>query len=268
MKRGQWTTVAVLGFAVSSLFAGCGLEREPEPIAGVVAQEGHSWGNYHWARTANPFTIRLGDNVSSQWESALSGASGDWSQSKVLDTTVVAGGNRRPKNCRPTDGRVEVCNARYGNNGWLGVAQIWVSGSHITQGVVKLNDTYHDTSPYNRSEWRNYVVCQEVGHTFGLDHQDENFNNPNLGTCMDYTSDPTSNQHPNQHDYQQLETIYAHTDSTSTVGRTPASVANADLGHSAQWGELVRTSLEGGTSVFARDFGGGHRVITFVIWAR
>ncbi len=33
-------------------------------------------------------------------------------------------------------------------------------------------------------------MCQEIGHDFGLDHQDENFNNPNLGTCMDYTNDP------------------------------------------------------------------------------
>ena len=25
----------------------------------------HAWGNYHWARTSNPFTIKLGDNLSS-----------------------------------------------------------------------------------------------------------------------------------------------------------------------------------------------------------
>ena len=25
----------------------------------------HSWGNYHWARTANPFTLKLGDNLTS-----------------------------------------------------------------------------------------------------------------------------------------------------------------------------------------------------------
>lgn len=28
------------------------------------------------------------------------------------------------------------------NNGWLGIASISVNGSHITQGTVKLNDTY------------------------------------------------------------------------------------------------------------------------------
>jgi hypothetical protein len=38
---------------------------------------------------------------------------------------------------------------------------------------------------------------------------------------MDYTRDPggpPSNEHPNRHDYDQLRTIYAHTDPRTTVG--------------------------------------------------
>src|ERR671925_153616 len=100
-----------------------------------TAAASHSWGGYHWARTSNPFTVKLGDNVTSTWDGHLQTASSDWSQSSVLDTTVVSGASKG-KNCRPTSGRVEVCNAAYGNNGWLGIAQIWISGSHITQGVV------------------------------------------------------------------------------------------------------------------------------------
>ncbi|MEK7215504.1 MAG: hypothetical protein AAB289_07915, partial [Chloroflexota bacterium] len=48
------------------------------------AEADHSWGNYHWARTANPFTLTLGDNVSSAWDSYLATASTDWSLSVVL----------------------------------------------------------------------------------------------------------------------------------------------------------------------------------------
>ena len=64
------------------------------------------------------------------------------------------------------------------------------------------------------------MSCQEVGHTLGLDHEDENFNNANLGTCMGYTKSPSTNQHPNKHDYDQLLSIYSHltTDSTFYVG--------------------------------------------------
>ncbi len=241
----------------------------------MVILANHSWGGYHWARTSNPFTVKLGDNVSSAWDSYLGTASTDWSVSSVLDTTIVAGG-AKPRNCRPTSGRVEVCNATYGNTGWLGVAQIWVSGSHIAQGTVKVNDTYFNTSTYNTAPWRRLVMCQEIGHTFGLDHQDENFNNPNLGTCMDYTSDPDgppSNEHPNNHDYDELATIYAHLDSTTTVDNfaatapMPPAMGQIDFDNPGQWGRLVRGSVGKGTAVYELDFGGGHKVFTFVIWA-
>jgi hypothetical protein len=187
--------------------------------------------------------------------------------STVLDTTIVAG-QTNPKNCRAVLGKVQVCNSKYGNNGWLGLAQIWVSGNHIVQGVTKLNDTYFNTATYNTPAWRNLVMCQEVGHTLGLDHQDEIFDNPNLGTCMDYTSDPSTNQHPNQHDYDQLALIYAHLDSTTTVGQSlPSGKANIDHDELGEWGRAVKKSSDGRNSLYERDLGGGKKVFTFVIWA-
>lgn len=242
----------------------------------------HSWNNYHWARTSNPFTLNLGDNVSSNWDSYLlttaSNTPYGWGWSGVLDAAVVAGRVTNPKNCKPTSGRVEVCATTYGNNGWLGLAQIWISSSHITQGVVKLNDTYFNTTKYNTAPWRNLVMCQEVGHTFGLDHQNETFDNPNLGTCMDYTNDPSTNQYPNQHDYDELETIYAHLDSTTTValtlqtgrgkGKMPPAANDepVELG-TAQWGKLIRSRNNGRTELYELDLGRGHKVLTQVIWA-
>ena len=245
----------------------------------VALLANHSWGGYHWARTSNPFTLKLGDNVSSTWDPILNTTSTDWSKSTVLDTTIVAG-SANPKNCRPTSGMVQVCDSTYGNTGWLGVAQIWVSGLHITQGSVKLNDTYFNTPTYNTTAWRNLVSCQEVGHTLGLDHQDTNFNNANLGTCMDYTNDPSTNQHPNQHDYDELVIIYTHLDTTTTVGQTlphgagqgagqaPPAMNDIDLAGPEQWGKVIRGSRAQGFTVHELDFGGGHKVFTFVTWVR
>ena len=34
----------------------------------ATAQANHSWGGYHWARTSNPFTLKLGDNVDNNWQ--------------------------------------------------------------------------------------------------------------------------------------------------------------------------------------------------------
>ena len=229
----------------------------------------HSWGNYHWARTSDRFTLKTGDNVDAGWERYLDEAIADWNHSTVLTLQKVTGGSN-PRNCRPTSGRIEVCNARYGQNGWLGVAQIWASGSHITQAVSKLNDTYFETDKYNKPEWRRLVMCQEIAHDFGLDHQDEAFDNPNLGSCMDYTSNPLgppSNEHPNRHDYDQIETIYSHSDSTTTVGQTTGHGAAASQMDRGQFGRLVRSTNNGRTELYVLDLGNRERVFTHVIWA-
>jgi len=230
----------------------------------------HSWGGYHWARQSNPFTLKLGDNVNTTWDQFLITTASDWNQSSVLDVAKVSG-LANPKNCRPTSGRVEVCNSKYGNNGWLGIAQIWASSGHITQGITKVNDTYFNTARYNTSAWRNLVMCQEVGHTLGLDHQDEIFDNPNLNTCMDYTNSPDSNQHPNAHDYEELSLIYAHLDSFTTVGQSISrssfakEIAAAVLDTQGEWGRLVKGNNR--VSVYERDFGNNEKIHTFVIWA-
>ena len=238
----------------------------------LTASANHSWNNYHWARTSNPFTIKLGDNVSGSWDNMLAVASSDWTKATVLDTTVVAGGTR-PKSCRPTAGRVEVCSADYGNTGWLGVAQIWLTGGHISQGTVKNNDYYFGSSTYtynNKAEMQ-HVICQEIGHTFGLGHTSEDGSSQN--TCMDYyhnksDSDATST-HPNQHDYDQLASIYNHADGSTTIGSTvslPRELAG-DFSAPNAWGKLISSTKDGGASTYVRDFGGGNQVVTFVIWA-
>lgn len=256
----RWVIVVVLSLL---LFAGF-------PLSSYAS---HLWNNYHWARTSNPLTLNLGDNVSSGWDPYLNNTTSDWTVSGVVYTSIVTGSSTS-KNCRPTGGRVEVCNSKYGSTGWLGIAQIWINADHIYQGVVKLNDTYFNSVKYNKPEWRQLVMCQEVGHTLGLDHQDEIVDNKNLGTCMDYTNDPSgslynqlSNQHPNQHDYEELAYIYAHTDSSTTTASFSESMASGeDLNSPAAWGKRIRKSADGRLAVYERDLGKGHRIITHVFW--
>jgi hypothetical protein len=234
-------------------------------LMAVPASATHSWNNYHWGRRTAPFTLTLRDNVSAAWDFYLRQAATDWSNSSVLDT-VVRAGTVDPRKCRPTSGIVQVCNASYGRNGWLGIAQIWISGSHITQGRAKLNDSYFSMATYNKPAWRALVMCQEIAHTFGLDHQDENHTNTNLGSCMDYSSKPLGppdNQHPNDHDDDQLAIIYRHLDSNSTIAPSlVASAAPAD-----DWGRAIRFTREGKGRVFVKDLDPTRRVVTFVTWA-
>ncbi len=239
-----------------------------------VAFASHSWGPYHWARTSNPFTLNLVDNVPSTWDPYLNEASYDWSLSEVLDT-AIGPGNTSDRCNKPKSGQVKVCAAKYGANGWLGQAGIWVnSDNHITAGVTKMNDTYFNTTKYNTPGWRDLVMCQEIGHTFGLDHQDETFNNPNLGTCMDYTNNPDgppANRQPNQHDYDQLAAIYGgHVDGSSTLtqsiqsARGRASDGDGDVDEDL--GAPVHSDPHGRPNVFAKDLGGGAKKITWILW--
>lgn len=314
LTRLRWPLAVIVAFVFAAILALVAFSS--------TASANHSWGSYHWAIKGIPFTLQLGDNVDSRWDSYLRDAAGyngpnvrdrqnnsfpDWSDSSVLETPIVSGGTndakgkRTPKTCATTSGRVEVCNASYGRNGWLGIAGISVSGSHITQGYTKLNDSYFDTTTYNTPAWRRLVTCQELGHTFGLDHTDETFNNANLGSCMDYTNDPdggvdygADNQYPGgdnpttkdvietDHDYNQLELIYdptkgGHSHDTTTVGQTstqnrlPAAAAANEAARDedgpGQWGRLIRQSPDGRLALYEKDLRNGHKFFRFVIWA-
>ncbi|MGE5830596.1 MAG: hypothetical protein ACM30G_19840 [Micromonosporaceae bacterium] len=236
------------------------------------AQANHAWGPYHWARTSNPFTVELDDNVTSAWDSYLATAASDWNASSVLNTTVLQGSFGDRVACNPATGHIEVCNAAYGQNGWLGLASISITtGNHISRAYAKMNDTYFAMAQYNTGPYRRLVMCQEVGHGFGLAHQDENQTNPNLGSCMDYTRDPDgppSNEHPNSHDYAQLQTIYSHTDSFNSTFTGGSSTSPPLAGDTpASWGTLVSGSSKHGAATYIRDYGNGNLVVTAVIWA-
>jgi len=230
----------------------------------------HSWGNYHWARTANPFTIKVIDSMTTDWDDNLDIAIADWDQSSVLNVAKEAGsdGASARKRCRPVSGKVRSCNANYGFNGWLGLAQIWITGGvHIYQGTAKMNDSYL-SSGYTETN-KQHVICQEIGHAWGLGHQDES--GADLNTCMDYSS-RLDNPHPNQHDYDQLVTIYgSHTDSfnsyTGPATSVPPGFANADVHAQENWGEKVHESANGRSAIYERDFGNGNKIFTFVFWA-
>ena len=252
--------------AFFGVLAACGVLMA---VSAAPAAANHSWGGYHWARTANPFTLQLDNNLTTtQWRQIGAEVAGlptpfsgnDWSDSAVLDTPL-SGFLSDNKRCKPTSGKVEVCNGKYGYNGWLGLAQVWISGGHIVQGTTKVNDTYLASSSYTATK-RKHVLCQEVGHTFGLGHTSEDGSDQN--TCMDYSRD-LGNPTPSGHDYDQLASIYAHLDSSTTVG--------GSSGTSARFDRVKRLSHDHPIDVqgvrhdiYVEDFGHGNKRIVWVHW--
>ena len=137
--------IALTGFTLGTL------------VFSSASMADHVWGKYKWKPSSIPFNLDLGDNVDSSWDGHLLNVSTDWSVSAVLGTTVVTG-STDPASCSPESGNVQVCNYAYGDNGWLGLAQIYGRGTSITAGVAKLNDTYYNTAYYNTPAWRRMVM--------------------------------------------------------------------------------------------------------------
>ena len=157
---------------------------------GAMVSADNSWGKNHWDGPSLPVQLTLVENFSDKWNTAYANAFIDWDEGNSIVLDLVDGGTSSSSGCNPANGTIEVCAADYGPNNWLGLAQIWTRGPHIRRALAKMNDYYFKMAYYDTPAWRALVMCQEIGHDFGLDHQDTNFYNINLGSCMDYTGAP------------------------------------------------------------------------------
>jgi hypothetical protein len=251
-------------------------------LGGVLVAD-HSWGDYHWARTTSSFDLTVVNSTTVDWDPYVSRATADWSDSVKLNMIEDPGGStsdRDRRQCRAPGGAVRICNQTYGNTGWLGIAGISIdTNGHIVSGYTKLNDTYFATAFYDTPAWKQSVTCQELGHNIGLDHQDEDFDNTSLFSCMDYQDPPF--EFPNEHDYEQLEAIYGHLDSYNSYaggdsgggggcnappgkGCNKADVPQDPPGNA--WG--ISIGRRGQKEKFLRVDPDGTRHITFVTWVQ
>ena len=243
-------------------------------IAGLVAAPAaaltQSWNGYHWARTG-PLSISLGNNLGSNWTSLLAPTASKWSAADNINFVVTAG-QTSPASCSPVYGSVQVCNGSYGANGWLGYANVWLSGSFIVQATVRLNDYYFAQPKYDTAAWRQMTICQEIGHTLGLAHANTSRTNLNLGTCMDYSNDPTgtvggsngtlANLNPSNNDFAALNGIYAHLDASQLSYTKPRYRAGEGYGIDARDHDtLVAVPEPASWAMLLAGFGGTGAVL-------
>lgn len=237
--------------------------------ASFAASASHSWGNYHWGRTSQDFPLQVVDSTTPDWDGELGQTVTDWSKSSAFNLSITArdDSSRTRRRCPAVSGKIRVCNDAYGNNGWLGLASINISGDHITQGTAKMNDSY--TAQFAVQNERDHVMCQEVGHLFGLGHTSEDGSSQN--TCMDYSTSSTSTR-PNQHDYDMLASKYSHLDSVNTystsLAATPLTAAQQSMAGGVPMGVRVHKGVfhetwaasdgKGGTWIHHVTLAAGH----------
>lgn len=162
-----------------------------------------------WETNGNGLQLELQNALDENWYKEFDIAVNDWSQSNAL--TLKTKQIDIDRNCKPVIGVMKVCNGNYGNTGWLGINEIEIKTffndrrGYIISSVAKMNEYYLHNANY---EQRQYTMCHEIGHGFGLPHTDENPYNTNLGNCLDYTNDPKSNMHPGKINFQRLAKLY------------------------------------------------------------
>ena len=241
---------------------------------------------YHWARQQSQFTLLLGDDVDGVWDGVLQRAVSDWNKGDTVTFQIVGGGTG-PQECRPNTGRVEVCNWRYGTQeGWLGLTRLYfdASGEHIEAATVQMNDSFFDTnSQYNNDPARQHTMCHELGHTPGLDHID-------TSSCMNDSQYAVFNQLvPINKDFNQLERIYSHSDSTTTVAGTQKKDNDENRKkkkgrsdkrdrkghrngrrdrHQHAGVERIRSEGSASETVTIETLPDGQMVVTFITWAQ
>ena len=231
------------------------------PVASSMADT--SAASYHWARKRPQFTLKVGDNVSGDWNTYLRRALNDWNENDTVTLDKVSGQTSRQK-CRPTKGQVEVCNWRYGTQvGWLGLTRLYFNrrGDHIDAVTVQLNDSFFDSnSQYNNDAARRHTLCHEFGHSMGLAGHENNESclNDSQYAVFHYVT-------PIRSDFRELEQIYSHKDGETTV--SSASVSSEDFVAPAS---IPSTPSEGAASetVTVQTLDDGTTVVSFIIWAK
>lgn len=190
------------------------------------------WDN----RGQNGLTLNLVNSLEDRYTLIFNEYVTAWDEEGTPDVlTLTTQRAFHDPDCSPIAGQMNVCNGNYGDNGWRGVNVIFLLGDYVEHSVAKLNDFYLDKESDIQKQ---YTMCHELGHGFGLPHTDENYFNRDRGDCMDYTSRPHNNLRPGHFNFDVLNRLYGVQNDTSVAdsssamspisGGTPSSPPNYD----------------------------------------
>jgi hypothetical protein len=172
-----------------------------------------------WNNDGSGLELEILNALDDTWQVAFSLTVADWDFGNPDALTLRSQRVDYDPECTSVDGTLKVCNGDYGDTKWRGINQVVTDDSgYITASSARMNEFYlqHDTE-----DAKQYTICHEIGHGFGLPHTDEDFDNEDLGNCMDYTNNWDVNKHPDETNYEFLLGLYGPTGGRRLVRRHP-----------------------------------------------
>ena len=176
-----------------------------------------------WRRsnTDGGLSLKIVNALDTQWHAYFDVAVSDWDNGAPDALTLSSEVASVPDpDCTMIDGLLKMCNKDYGRTDWMGVNEVLTFDEEITASIGMMNDYFFGSSLGDHAK-RQYTMCHEMGHGFGLAHTDTTLWNRNTGNCLDYTNRPKKNMWPGQINYDRLAEAYG------IVGNTTATKSNA-----------------------------------------
>ncbi|KAL3817472.1 hypothetical protein ACHAXA_001479 [Cyclostephanos tholiformis] len=201
---------------------------EGDPNLGSVG-ESNRWVPSSSGGGVGGLTLPILNNLvdGSDWVDYLEGSVSDWDSGTPDAVTLRILSSTYDPDCRAVRTAMKVCNGDYGPTDWRGVNQVLLQDDYIITSLAKMNDYYLEGT--NAAQKR-YTMCHELGHGLGLGHSDENFNNEDLGDCMDYTNMPQNNMHPGERNFLILEEMYGNVNSGESSVSMEQMLSDASQG--------------------------------------
>ncbi len=163
-----------------------------------------------WRRsnTDGGLSLKVVNALDTQWHAYFDVAVSDWDNGAPDALTLSSEVASAPDpGCTMIDGLLKMCNKDYGQTDWMGVNEVLTFDDEISASVGMMNDYFFGSSLGDHAK-RQYTMCHEMGHGFGLAHTDTTLWNRNTGNCLDYTNRPKKNMWPGQINYDRLAEAY------------------------------------------------------------
>eukprot|EP00546_Thalassionema_frauenfeldii_P003504 CAMPEP_0178932568 /NCGR_PEP_ID=MMETSP0786-20121207/22705_1 /TAXON_ID=186022 /ORGANISM="Thalassionema frauenfeldii, Strain CCMP 1798" /LENGTH=1138 /DNA_ID=CAMNT_0020609905 /DNA_START=314 /DNA_END=3727 /DNA_ORIENTATION=+ len=243
-------------------------EEEEDLFAGL--------GATRWNIIGSGLHLDVHNALSDDWQSMFGIAIEEWQSGTPDALRLKVVKTAYDPECKERIGVLKVCNADYGETKWRGLNQVILRDNFIISSVARLNEYYLRNA---NDAQRQYTMCHEIGHGFGLPHTDEDFNNEDLGNCMDYTTNPEANKSPSTLNFYDLFEMYGEVRRSMVRSSYLKSMPSWEIApelssrisraretyekeiHDSVSGEFLHSSFLGKTETEKLDLGGGYQLI-------